>query len=263
MTFPARQYSVNGERRSFALLRPANGGRQRAGRDSAVHPRRVHPRRGRLLNGPFVLSQAAGPSAPPPGGHGFSRRTSTDDLGGHSWTPPCIPIPSRAPPGRALRAVPSAQITDRRRGLPPVRSRPEGVAAGRRRRTGVQRLTVQVPATRLHLVSVDVDGVARLKLQPRFERVDDQRVVRHDGPPAYDAPPTLEDLFQRRRPNHELERALSSPSASQSRNRRRDADRDRRSQARPRRSSRPHAARDGASRAHADALLPGHRAVAA
>ena len=24
-TFPARQYSVNGERRSFALLRPANG----------------------------------------------------------------------------------------------------------------------------------------------------------------------------------------------------------------------------------------------
>ena len=26
VTFPARQYSVNGERRSFALLRPANGG---------------------------------------------------------------------------------------------------------------------------------------------------------------------------------------------------------------------------------------------
>ena len=25
MTFPARQYSVNGERRSFALLRPADG----------------------------------------------------------------------------------------------------------------------------------------------------------------------------------------------------------------------------------------------
>ncbi|MBS1817575.1 MAG: hypothetical protein JSU08_06580 [Acidobacteria bacterium] len=25
MTFPARQYSVNGERRSFALLRPTNG----------------------------------------------------------------------------------------------------------------------------------------------------------------------------------------------------------------------------------------------
>ncbi len=25
MTFPARQYSVNGERRSFALLRPSSG----------------------------------------------------------------------------------------------------------------------------------------------------------------------------------------------------------------------------------------------
>ena len=25
VTFPARQYSINGERRSFALLRPANG----------------------------------------------------------------------------------------------------------------------------------------------------------------------------------------------------------------------------------------------
>ncbi len=25
MTFPARVYSVNGERRSFALLRPSNG----------------------------------------------------------------------------------------------------------------------------------------------------------------------------------------------------------------------------------------------
>jgi hypothetical protein len=25
VTFPARQFSVNGERRSFALLRPANG----------------------------------------------------------------------------------------------------------------------------------------------------------------------------------------------------------------------------------------------
>ena len=25
VTFPARQYAVNGERRSFALLRPANG----------------------------------------------------------------------------------------------------------------------------------------------------------------------------------------------------------------------------------------------
>ncbi len=35
VTFPARQYSVNGERRSFALLRPSNGeaGTQEAIRD--------------------------------------------------------------------------------------------------------------------------------------------------------------------------------------------------------------------------------------
>jgi len=46
VTFPARQYSVNGERRSFALLRPANGelSAQEAVRDliltaySAVEP---------------------------------------------------------------------------------------------------------------------------------------------------------------------------------------------------------------------------------
>jgi hypothetical protein len=38
VTFPARQYSVNGERRSFALLRPANGdaGAQEAIRDAIL-----------------------------------------------------------------------------------------------------------------------------------------------------------------------------------------------------------------------------------
>ena len=38
VTFPARQYSVNGERRSFALLRPANGdaGTQEAIRDAIL-----------------------------------------------------------------------------------------------------------------------------------------------------------------------------------------------------------------------------------
>jgi hypothetical protein len=38
VTFPARQYSVNGERRSFALLRPATGelGAQEAIRDTIL-----------------------------------------------------------------------------------------------------------------------------------------------------------------------------------------------------------------------------------
>lgn len=92
---------------------------------------------------------------------------------------------------------------------------------------GVQRLAVQVPATRLHLVSVDLQGNARLKLQPRFDRVDDG-VIRREGPPAYDTPPTLDDLFREAAKNHELERAFQSE-RSQSRDRRREADRDRRS----------------------------------
>jgi hypothetical protein len=92
----------------------------------------------------------------------------------------------------------------------------------------LQRLSVQVPVTRLHLVAVDLHGNARLKLQPRFERVDGQ-VVRRDGPPSYDAPPTIEDLFREAAKNHELEREFRSERAL-SRDRRRDDDRDRRHQ---------------------------------
>src|SRR6185436_5414480 len=33
----------------------------------------------------------------------------------------------------------------------------------------LQELQIQVPAHRLHLVSVDIDGVARLKLRPRYQ----------------------------------------------------------------------------------------------
>jgi hypothetical protein len=91
-----------------------------------------------------------------------------------------------------------------------------------------QRLSVQVPPARLHLVSVDANGIARLKLQPRFEREGDL-VVRRDGPPFYDVPPTLEDLFKAAARNYELEREYRA-SKSHERDRRRDADRDRRSQ---------------------------------
>jgi hypothetical protein len=92
-----------------------------------------------------------------------------------------------------------------------------------------QQLLLQVPATRLHLVAVDVNGVARLKLQPRFEVADDQRVLRHDTPPTFDVPPTIEDLFKYAARNHELERQYLSQRAA-SRSQRRDADRDRRAQ---------------------------------
>jgi hypothetical protein len=92
---------------------------------------------------------------------------------------------------------------------------------------GQQRLTVQVPTTRLHLVTVDAQGVARLKLSPRFERGEDHRVVRHAGPPAYDLPPSLDDLFRDASRNHELERLYQAERADV-RHRRRDDDVDRR-----------------------------------
>ena len=46
VTFPARQYSVNGERRSFALLRPlADGGAQDKLRDLILHAYEEHEER--------------------------------------------------------------------------------------------------------------------------------------------------------------------------------------------------------------------------
>ncbi len=70
----------------------------------------------------------------------------------------------------------------------------------------VQQLTLQVPANRLHLVSVDRQGVARLKLRPRFE-MDATGVVRIDTAPMYDAPPTVDELYRAAAKNHELETA--------------------------------------------------------
>ena len=58
---------------------------------------------------------------------------------------------------------------------------------GRRR----QRLAFRMPASRMHLVHVDHGGTAFLKLRPRFEMRPDQRVVRIDEAPVYDAPPSV------------------------------------------------------------------------
>lgn len=69
----------------------------------------------------------------------------------------------------------------------------------------IQQITIDVPASRLHLVTVDAQGRARLKLRPRFE-LDGQRVVRHDSPPTYDSAPTAEDLLRAAARNHQLER---------------------------------------------------------
>ncbi len=71
----------------------------------------------------------------------------------------------------------------------------------------VQRVEVQVPASRLHLVTVNTHGFARLKLSPHFELDAHQRVVRVDGPPSYDALPSTDELFRDAARNHEFERA--------------------------------------------------------
>ena len=72
----------------------------------------------------------------------------------------------------------------------------------------LQAIDVEVPANRLHLVIVDPDGKARLKLRPRYEVRPDGRVVQISTAPVYDRPPTIDDLFLAAAKNHELERAF-------------------------------------------------------
>lgn len=90
-----------------------------------------------------------------------------------------------------------------------------------------QELTVDVPASRLHLVSVDLEGVARLKLRPRYEMDAEQHVRRIDEIPTYDAPPALDDLFRDAARNHQLERTYELERRAE-KERRHDAYRDRR-----------------------------------
>jgi hypothetical protein len=73
-----------------------------------------------------------------------------------------------------------------------------------------QRITLAVPVTRLHLVHVDRNGAAQLKLRPQFKVNADQRIVKIKLAPIYDQPPTLDELFQEAARNHELERTYHS-----------------------------------------------------
>jgi len=64
----------------------------------------------------------------------------------------------------------------------------------------VQELTLEVPANRLHLVGVDANGVARLKLRPRYQLDGEQRVARNEAQPkSSGAKPTTSDERQSRR----------------------------------------------------------------
>jgi len=91
----------------------------------------------------------------------------------------------------------------------------------------VQQLTLQVPANRLHLISVDAHGSARLKLRPRYQLNGDNGILRIDAAPTYDAPPDIEELFREAARNHQLERAYSAERQA-SKVKRREADQERR-----------------------------------
>lgn len=79
-----------------------------------------------------------------------------------------------------------------------------------------QQVALDVPVTRLHLVQVDPNGSARLKLKPRFElRAESQRVVRVEEFPQYDAPPSNDALLQDAARNHQLEATYHAQGVSQ------------------------------------------------
>jgi hypothetical protein len=89
----------------------------------------------------------------------------------------------------------------------------------------VQKVTMDVPASRLHLVTVDAEGVARLKLRPHYHVDALQQVVSVDAPPTYDAPPTNDELLKEAARNHQLERAYVAERTA-SRTKRREAGRE-------------------------------------
>jgi hypothetical protein len=91
----------------------------------------------------------------------------------------------------------------------------------------VQQLSLQVPANRLHLVSVDAHGVARLKLRPQYRLDGDNGIVRVDAAPTYDAPPDVEELYREAARNHQLERAYHAERQA-AKTKRREADHERR-----------------------------------
>lgn len=93
----------------------------------------------------------------------------------------------------------------------------------------VQQLSLQVPANRLHLVSVDANGVARLKLRPRYQLDGENGIARIDAAPTYDAPPDVEELFREAARNHQLERAYTSERQA-AKIKRREADQERRAE---------------------------------
>ena len=82
-----------------------------------------------------------------------------------------------------------------------------------------QVIDVDVPASRLHLVTVDAEGNARLKLRPRYDSKPDGRVGKIDSAPVFDVPPSLDELFLVAAKNYELERAYTTQGSRRERRR--------------------------------------------
>ena len=82
-----------------------------------------------------------------------------------------------------------------------------------------QTIDLDVPGNRLHLVTVDADGHARLKLRPRYDTKPDGRIARIDASPVYDTLPSVDDLFLAAAKNHELERAYTTQGSRRERHR--------------------------------------------
>jgi hypothetical protein len=82
-----------------------------------------------------------------------------------------------------------------------------------------QTIDLDVPGNRLHLVTVDADGHARLKLRPRYDTKPDGRIARIDASPVYDTLPSIDDLFLAAAKNHELERAYTTRGSRRERQR--------------------------------------------
>ena len=190
-----------------------------------MHSRRVQPRRAGILSA-FANDRRPGFIARPFGTDSTLRCEARRELGRYMDTGTHATA-SRPHPIHVVDAAKTLNVTVTY-GLSEAGRKASLLSGGDGRAR--QQLSIQVPAARLHLVAVDPGGVARLKLQPRYELSDSDRIVRHDAPPVYDVPPSIDDLYRDAARNHELERLFLAQRNSW-RGQRREADRERRADA--------------------------------
>ena len=178
---------MNGERRSFALLRPTNGDASVQGRDSAEHPRRVPPPPDCCFLTVLRVSPGGRAHRPPPGDNSFGNIHTE----GESWTTVHAVAHPAPDPLRACASAPDLSVSVVHH-LSEAGRKASLMAGGDGK--GVQRLTVQVPSTRLPWSPLASCGQPAWKHSRTSERVEGQ-VLRHDDPPVFDSPPTVDRLF--------------------------------------------------------------------